>query len=71
MPRPLGAEDAGGVAVVDHDDGVVAVGQVADVRQRGERAVHREDAVGGDQPQPAAGRLLQAAVSRSAMSQFL
>ena len=53
------AHEAGGVRVVDHDHGVVAVGQVADRRQLGDRAVHREDAVGGDQPEPGRRGLLQ------------
>ena len=44
-----GAHEADGVGVVDHDQGVVAFGQIADAVEVGDRAVHREDAVGGDQ----------------------
>ena len=43
------AEMPVGVAVVDHDEGAVALGEVADLRQLGDVAVHGEDAVGGDQ----------------------
>ena len=45
---PLRPEEAGGVAVVDHDQGVVLVGQRPDVLQLRDVAVHREGAVGGD-----------------------
>ena len=45
-----GADEADGVRVVDHDHGVVAVGEVADLGERGDVAVHGEDAVGDDQP---------------------
>ena len=41
------------MAVVDHDNGVMALGKVADFGQLGQVAVHREHAVGRDQPQPA------------------
>ena len=37
------------MAIVDHDDGAVALGEIADLRELGDVAVHREDAVGGDQ----------------------
>ena len=65
------AHEAHGVRIVDHHQGVVLVGQIADARQVGDDAVHREDAVGGDQAEPGAGGLLQACSSRSAMSLFL
>ena len=42
------ADEADGVRVVDHDQRVVPLGQVADLVQRGEGAVHGEDAVGDD-----------------------
>ena len=58
-PRPVGAEVAGGVAVVDPDRRVVLVGQVADVRQLRQVAVHAEDAVGEDQLEPAALRFFE------------
>ena len=43
------AEMAVRVAIVDHDERAVALGEVADLRQLRDVAVHREDAVGGDQ----------------------
>ena len=49
VPRPLLAEMPVRVAVVDHDEGAVALGEVADLRQLRHVAVHGEDAVGGDQ----------------------
>ena len=56
------AKETGGVAVVDHHQCAVALGQVADLDQLGHVAVHREDAVGGDEPRPRAACLLQAAL---------
>ena len=44
----LRTEEARGVAVVDHDQGAVFVGQRPDVLQLRDIAVHREGAVGGD-----------------------
>ena len=52
-------EEAGGVAVVHHDQRVVAVGEVADLAQRRDVAVHGEDAVGRDQPRPRSGVVLE------------
>ena len=43
-----GAKMAGAVAIVDADNRVVLVGQLADVRQLRQVAVHAEDAVGED-----------------------
>src|SRR4029077_10876511 len=40
------AEDAGGVGVVDHHDAVEFLGEVAELRQRGDVAFHGKDAVG-------------------------
>ena len=48
-----------GVRIVDHHQGVVLVGQIADAGQVGDDAVHRKDAVGGDHAEPGAGRLLE------------
>ena len=42
------ADHAGAVALVDHHHGVVLVGQLVDLVQRADVAVHREDAVGDD-----------------------
>jgi hypothetical protein len=42
------------VRVVDHHERVVAVGQVADLVQRRKVTVHREDAVGDNEPAPGA-----------------
>jgi hypothetical protein len=47
---PILAHEAHGVGIVDHDQGVVPVGQVADGLQVGDAAVHGEDAVGDDEP---------------------
>ena len=47
--RP-GADEPDGVRVVDHDQRVVLVGEIADLVERRDVAVHREDAVGGDHP---------------------
>ena len=57
LGRPAAArpDDADGVGVVDHDEGVVAVGEVADLVELREVAVHREDAVGRDQAAARAG----------------
>ena len=51
-PAPAGPDEADRVRVVDHDERVVAVGEVADLVELGEVAVHREDAVGRDEPVP-------------------
>src|SRR5690606_6336115 len=45
------ADEAGRVAVVDHDHGAVLVGEVANRGDAGDVAVHAEDAVGGDHAQ--------------------
>src|SRR5690606_38489718 len=54
-------EEARRVAVVDHDERLVAVGELSDVGERGDVAVHAEHAVGRDQARSRALRLLQAA----------
>lgn len=56
-----GADEADRVRVVDHHHGVVPLGQVADLGERGDVAVHREDAVGDDELAAGAalGRLLE------------
>ena len=46
---PVAAEHARGVGVVDHHGGLVPLGDLADAGQRGDVAVHAEDAVGDDQ----------------------
>lgn len=43
------AHEAGGMAFVHHDHSVVAVGEVANLVEFGDAAVHGEDAVSGDQ----------------------
>jgi len=50
-----GTHEAGRVRVVDHDERVVAIRQVADGPQIRDRSVHREHAVSRDEPGP--GRL--------------
>ena len=42
------AHKADGVAVVHHHQSAVFVGQVADALEIGDKAVHGENAVGGD-----------------------
>ena len=51
-----GAHEAHRVGIVHHDQGVVLLGEVADRFERGQEAVHREDAVRDDDL--AAGRVL-------------
>ena len=53
------ADEADRVAVVHHDHRAVFLREVADAFQIGDDAVHREDAVGGDQLEAAAFGLLQ------------
>jgi len=45
----VAAEDARGVGVVNHHDGAVFFGEIAESRQGADVAVHREDAVGDEQ----------------------
>ena len=45
----VAAEDAGGVGVVDHHDGVVLLGECGELVDGTDVAVHREDAVGDDE----------------------
>ena len=47
------ADNAGAVALVDHHEGVVFLGEVADLVQRGDVAVHGEDAVRRDDAEAA------------------
>jgi hypothetical protein len=47
-------DEADRVGVIDHDQRVVGLGEVADAGQRSEVAVHREHAVGRDDPAPSA-----------------
>ena len=58
------ADEADGVAVVHHHHRVVFLRQVADASQVGDDAVHREHAVGGDQPEAARLGLLQLLLER-------
>ncbi len=71
----VATEDARRMGVVDHDRGRVPVGDIADVAQRRDVAVHAEDAVGDDQdravaPRPARRRRVASrrTVSRPSMS---
>ena len=59
VPAASRSHEPDGVGVVHHHHRVVLVGQVADRREVGDVAVHGEDAVGGDQPQPRTRGLLQ------------
>ena len=53
------ADDTGAVAFVDHHEGVILLGEIADLVHRGDVAVHGEDAVGGDDAETAAPGFLQ------------
>jgi hypothetical protein len=55
VPRPVRADEADGMGVVDHHQRAIFVGQVADRLQVGDHAVHGEHAVGGDQLEAHAG----------------
>ena len=55
---PGRAKEAGGVALVEKDEGAVPVGQPSDVGQGADVAVHGEDPVRDDQPRPRRRRLL-------------
>ena len=62
------AQHAGGVRVVHHQHGVVPAAELDQVGQRGDRALHREDAV-GDHHARSAGRVAAVSfASRSARS---
>ena len=54
-PASAGPERAGAVRLVDHQQAVVAAGELDELAQRRDVAVHREDAVGDDQPRVGAG----------------
>src|SRR5438132_5879869 len=56
---PAGAQDAGGMAIIDHYGGLIALSELADLGKPSQVAVHGENAIGGDEPQPSAGRLAQ------------
>ena len=45
----VAAEHAGSMRVVDHHDGAVFLGGLAQAGQRADVAIHREDAVGDQQ----------------------
>ena len=57
---PRGSHEAGRVRVIDHDERVVAFGELADAAQIGDEAVHGEHPVGRDQAGARPARLLQA-----------
>ena len=56
-PAAAVAEYAGRMRLIDQQHCVVLVGQVGEVGQRGEIAVHAEERVGDDQPAAKAGVL--------------
>ena len=57
----LRADEAGGVAIIDHHQRIMGIGELADIRQLGEIAIHGEHAIGDDDDAAGAGtaRLLQ------------
>jgi len=56
---PADAQYPHAVAIVDQNQGLVTVGEVADTVQLSNGPVHRENAVGNDHPAPGVGSLLQ------------
>ena len=46
---PGAAHETDSMRIVDHDEGIVFVGQITDRLEIGDVAVHRENTVGGDQ----------------------
>src|SRR5580704_14989 len=56
---PGRSHETGGVRVIHHHQGVVTFGQVADLAQPGDEAVHGEYPVGRDEPRARARGLLQ------------
>ena len=59
-----GAGETGGVALVHHHHGPVLLGQITDIGQVGEMAVHGENAVGDDEAEAGITRFLQSALQR-------
>ena len=62
------AENARGVGFVDQQHRLVALGQVGQFGQRGQVAVHAEQAIGHDQPPPIPPRFGQAAMPSARQS---
>ena len=54
-----GSDEADRMGIVDHHHRVVAVSELANRHEIGDHTVHREHAVGGDQPVASVARLLQ------------
>ena len=46
------SKHSGGMGLVDHEDGAVASGDRGEIGKRCDRAIHREQTVGDDQPAP-------------------
>ena len=53
------ADEADGVGVIDHHECVVLVGEVADLFEPGDVAIHGEDAVSGDEAMARASGVFQ------------
>ena len=56
---PAGSHEARGVRIVDHDQCIEFVGEIADFPQRRDAAVHGEHAVGGDEARAAVLRVFR------------
>src|SRR5256885_1538985 len=56
---PVLADETNCMGVIDHGQRVVSLGQLADLRQWRQVTVHREDAVGDDDPKARVRALLQ------------
>src|SRR5690606_17930686 len=51
------APEARGMAVVEVNEGPIAIGKIANLVELGHRAIHAEDAIGGDQLAASSGRV--------------
>lgn len=53
------ADEAGSVALINEDHGVVLLGEIDDLRERSDISVHREDTISNDEPVRASSGLEQ------------
>ena len=59
IANPRAAHESDGVRIVHHHQRAVFFREITDAAQVGDGAVHREDAVGGDEPEARAAGFLQ------------
>ena len=62
------ADEAGGMGIIHHHQGVMLAGKIDDRSQRRDIAIHAEDAVGGDEARAGILRLPSAGPRRSSIS---